>query len=318
MVTRMKSMENVGLQRHRHRADPLDLLRPRRGHVELVADEHLVEHHLRQEAVERRLERRAHPGVVEPADVRVRARAHAGLGVVDDPPHADLPERARVGRDPLARPGSRASCGRAARGSAAGSCTSSRSSATSRPSIGSGLVRQADLRRERRRASRRPSPRGTAAAARPLGRCARRSRAARARRARSGRRQIACASSITAEASLGVPDTEAPRIAIRSWLSFSVCSRWRGDDAACHVRADAGDEQDVDLLVLERCEPVGDVDRRRRRDGRRRRRGALPGRRCRSRDRRSRRRRQSRASRSRGASCTSPTVAPVNVSLTLP
>ena len=100
MVTRMKSIENVGsrvIVTEQIPGSPA----PRRGHVQLVADEHLVQHHLRQEAVESRLERRAHPGVVEAADVGIRARTDAGLRVVDNPPHADLAERAGVGADPL-------------------------------------------------------------------------------------------------------------------------------------------------------------------------------------------------------------------------
>src|SRR3954469_17845561 len=87
------------LQRHHDGCDAPDLLRPARGDVELVRREHLVDDHLRQEAVERRLERGADADVVQLPDVRVRAEPDAGLRVVDDPPHADLAERAGVGRD---------------------------------------------------------------------------------------------------------------------------------------------------------------------------------------------------------------------------
>src|SRR6202035_1506693 len=50
-----------GLEDHRDDRLAVDLLRPRRRHVELVAGQHLVEHHAREEAVEGGLERRPHP-----------------------------------------------------------------------------------------------------------------------------------------------------------------------------------------------------------------------------------------------------------------
>src|SRR5688572_139309 len=87
------------LQGHRHDRDAANLLRPSRADLELVADEHLVEDHLREEAVERRPQRRPDPGVVQPADVRVGAGPNAGLREVDDPPDRDLPERSGLGGD---------------------------------------------------------------------------------------------------------------------------------------------------------------------------------------------------------------------------
>src|SRR4051812_27852092 len=53
------------LERHEDRGDAADLLRPRGAHRQLVSGQHLVDDHLREEAVERGLHRRAHADVVQ-------------------------------------------------------------------------------------------------------------------------------------------------------------------------------------------------------------------------------------------------------------
>src|SRR5918994_1093660 len=71
-----------GPQRHGDDADAADLLGAGGVDLELVAGEHLVEHHLREEPVEGRLQRGPDAGIVELADVRVGTEADPGLGVV--------------------------------------------------------------------------------------------------------------------------------------------------------------------------------------------------------------------------------------------
>ena len=73
---------------------------------------------------------------------------------------------------------------------------------------------------------------------------------------------IAPASSSTPVTSVGVPDTLAPTIAMRSRPSFSVRSTWAPSSGAGDAGADAGDEHDVDRLVLEQPEPGADRGRR--------------------------------------------------------
>ena len=115
------------------------------------------------------------------------------------------------------------------------------------------LVGQADVRRERRELAGDDARPGTAAAARPRWplRGVGREQAGRdehdavvgdRRRPRRSprRRRSAC------------PTRTRPRTAIRSRPSFSVRSRWAARRRATTSDADAGDEQDVDRLVLER------------------------------------------------------------------
>src|SRR5436190_9463241 len=79
-------------ERHDDGADAGDLLGAGGAHREVVADEHLVEHHLREEAVEGGPQSGPDPSVVEAADVRVGTEPDAGLRIVHGAADADLGE----------------------------------------------------------------------------------------------------------------------------------------------------------------------------------------------------------------------------------
>src|SRR5919106_4405686 len=77
-------------QGHRDLDDAADLLIARGRDAELVADQHLVLHHLGEEAVYRGAQGAADALVVEPADERIGGGTDAERREVDDPPGGDL------------------------------------------------------------------------------------------------------------------------------------------------------------------------------------------------------------------------------------
>ena len=73
-----------------NRPDAPNLLLARGRYLKLVADQHFLQDHIGQEAIDRALHGRAHPLVVQLADVRIASRANAEFGVVHNATGGDL------------------------------------------------------------------------------------------------------------------------------------------------------------------------------------------------------------------------------------